>query len=161
MGLPAARQGSRPLIEINVETHEVANQVLPLEGYDAYGTDPWLLAATRRAGVEWVDAAARGLGVYVGSPEAHHHATLANRYTPELKTHDRTGFRIDAVEYHPSYHVLMGRAFGAGLHSLAWKREAGGFAARAVLFYLWNQLEQGSACPVTMTFASVPMLGRR
>ena len=142
-----------------METHEVANQVLPLEGYDAYGADPWLLAATRRAGVEWVDAAARGLGVYVGSPEAHHHATLANRYTPELKTHDRTGFRIDAVEYHPSYHVLMGRAFGAGLHSLAWKREAGGFAARAVLFYLWNQLEQGSACPVTMTFASVAMLG--
>src|SRR5262249_8820871 len=23
--------------------------------------------------------------------------------------------------------------------------------------YLWNQLEQGTACPVTMTFASIPM----
>ena len=138
-----------------LETHEVANQVPPLEGYDAYGADPWLRAAVRRAGVEWVDAAARNLGAYVGSPEAQHHATLANRYTPELRTHDRNGARLDAVEYHPSYHVLMNRALGAGVHSLAWKREAGGFAARAALFYLWNQLEHGTACPVTMTFASI------
>ncbi|HET9472079.1 MAG TPA: acyl-CoA dehydrogenase family protein, partial [Usitatibacter sp.] len=28
---------------------------------------------------------------------------------------------------------------------------------RAVLFYLWNGLEQGTACPVTMTFASIPI----
>ena len=65
----------------------------------------------------------------MGSPEAQHHAVLANLYTPELKTHDGTGHRIDAVEFHPSYHVLMGRAFGAGLHSLAWKRDSGGFVA--------------------------------
>ena len=51
----------------------------------------------------------------------------------------------------------MGRAIGAGVHSLAWNRPAGGFAQRAVLFYLWNQLEQGTACPVTMTFASIPI----
>jgi putative acyl-CoA dehydrogenase len=140
------------------ETHEALNQSPPLEGYDAYGADPWLRAAVRRAGVEWIDSAARNLGAYVGSPEGQHHATLANRYTPELHTHDRSGARIDTVEYHPSYHVLMARALNAGLHSLAWKREAGGFAARAALFYLWNQLEQGISCPVTMTFASVAVL---
>src|SRR6185436_21156576 len=82
-------------------------------------------------------------------------AMLANRYTPELQTHDRTGERLDRVEYHPSYHVLMARGIGAGVHSLAWKRDAGGFAGRAALFYLWNQLEQGTACPMTMTFASI------
>jgi putative acyl-CoA dehydrogenase len=101
---------------------------------------------------------ARALGAYVGSAEAHHHATLANRYTPELRTHDRTGERIDQVDYHPSYHVLMNRAFGAGVHSLAWKRQPGGFSARAALVYLWSQLEQGTACPVTMTFASIAVL---
>src|SRR5213592_892741 len=126
-----------------LETHEVRNQGPALEGYDAYGADPWLRAAVRRAGVEWIDAAAHSLGAYVGSAEAQHHAMLANRYTPELHTHDRTGMRIDRVEYHPSYHVLMNRALRAGLHSLAWKRESGGFAGRAALFYLWNQLEQG------------------
>ena len=140
------------------QTHEVRNQSPPLEGYDAYGADPWLRAAVRRAGVEWIDSAAHSLGAYVGSPEAQHHAMLANQYTPELHTHDRTGMRVDRVDYHPSYHVLMARAFGAGLHSLAWKRDNGGFSGRAALFYLWNQLEQGTSCPVTMTFASVPML---
>ncbi|HUP96572.1 MAG TPA: acyl-CoA dehydrogenase family protein [Usitatibacter sp.] len=141
-----------------LETHEVVNQSPALEGYDAYGADPWLKAAVKRAGVDWIEGAASNLGAYVGSPEAQHHATLANRYTPELRTHDRTGARVDAVEYHPSYHVLMNRAMGAGVHSLAWKRESGGFTARAALFYLWNQLEQGTACPVTMTFAAIAVL---
>jgi alkylation response protein AidB-like acyl-CoA dehydrogenase len=86
------------------------------------------------------------------------HAELANRYSPVLRTHDRFGHRVDEVEYHPSYHALMARAIGAGVHSIAWKRKTGGFSAHAVLFYLWNQLEQGSACPVTMTFASIPVL---
>jgi putative acyl-CoA dehydrogenase len=141
-----------------METPQVPNQVPALEGYDAYGADPWLRAAVRRAGVEWIEPNAHALGHYVGSPEAHHHATLANRFTPELHTHDRVGERIDLVEFHPSYHVLMNRAFGAGLHSLAWKAGASGFSARAALFYLWNQLEQGTSCPVTMTFASVAVL---
>ena len=140
---------------VRLETHEVANQSPPLEGYDAYDADPWLRAAVARAQVSWVEGAAHSLGVYVGSGEAQHHAALANRFTPELRSHDRTGERLDAVEYHPSYHVLMNRAFGAGVHSAAWKRQPGGFSARAALFYLWNQLEQGTACPVTMTFASI------
>jgi putative acyl-CoA dehydrogenase len=137
------------------ETHEVENQVPPLEGYDAYGGDPWLKAAVARAKVPWIETPAHAMGMYVGSPEAQHHAMLANRYTPELHTHDATGHRVDRVEYHPSYHVLMNRAFNAGLHSMAWKCQPGGFSARATLFYLWNQLEQGTACPVTMTFASI------
>jgi putative acyl-CoA dehydrogenase len=141
-----------------IETHEVANQVPPLEGFDAYGADPWLLAAVSRANAGWVTEAAHALGAYVGSPEARHHAMLANRYTPELHTHDATGHRVDRVDYHPSYHVLMNRAFGAGVHSLGWKGGAGAFSARAALFYLWNQLEQGTACPVTMTFASIAVL---
>jgi putative acyl-CoA dehydrogenase len=135
----------------------VSNQVPALENYDAYDADPWLRATVRRAGVEWIDGAAHDMGSWVGSHDAQEHAALANRFTPELKTHDRTGERIDRVEFHPSYHVLMGRAFGAGLHSLAWKRDSG-FTARATLCYLWNQLEQGISCPVTMTFASVAML---
>jgi putative acyl-CoA dehydrogenase len=139
-------------------THEVANQVPPFEGYDAYGADPWLRAAVARARVPWVETAAHALGMYVGSPEAKHHAMLANRYTPDLHTHDAAGHRVDRVEYHPSYHLLMNRAFNAGLHSMAWKCQPGGFSARAALFYLWNQLEQGTACPVTMTFASIAVL---
>jgi putative acyl-CoA dehydrogenase len=140
-----------------VETSEAANQSPPLDGYDAYSCDPWLRAALARGGAGDMAGTASELGRFVASPEAQHHATLANRYTPELKTHDRAGNRIDVVEYHPSYHVLMRRAYGVGLHSLAWTRRERGFSSRAALFYLWNQLEQGTACPVTMTFASIPV----
>ena len=136
---------------------DALNQPPPLEGYDAYAGDAALAEAVRRAGASWIDAAASGLGRYVGSAEAQSHAALANRHAPELRTHDRYGHRIDAVEYHPSYHALMHRAISSGVHSAAWKREGGGFTGRAALFYLWNQLEQGTACPVTMTFASIPM----
>jgi putative acyl-CoA dehydrogenase len=137
---------------------DVLNQPPPLEGYDAYGGDAALKAAVRRAGVTSIDGAASDLGRFVGSADAQSHAALANRHVPELRTHDRYGHRIDWVEYHPSYHMLMQRAIGGGVHSTAWKRERGGFSARAALFYLWNQLEQGTACPVTMTFASIPVL---
>jgi len=83
----------------------------------------------------------------------------ANRFAPELRTHDRFGNRIDLVEYHPAYHELMALAFGAGLHSLTWtEQRLGAWIARAALNYLWNQGENGVACPVTMTFASVRVL---
>jgi putative acyl-CoA dehydrogenase len=138
-------------------THEVANQPPPLADYDAWSRDAWLRAAVKRAGVADLDWRAGELGRFTGSAEAREHARLANRDPPVLRTHDRYGHRVDEVEYHPSYHALMARAISAGVHSLAWKREAGGFTARAALFYLWNQLEQGTACPVTMTFASIPV----
>jgi putative acyl-CoA dehydrogenase len=143
---------------VKTESDQVTNQPPPLEDYDAYTADPWLPGIAKRAGIEWLMDEAGELGRFVGSAEAQEHAALANKHPPELRTHDRFGHRIDAVEFHPSYHVLMGRAFGGGLHSLAWKRERGGFAERAVLFYLWNQLENGTSCPTTMTFASIPVL---
>ncbi len=137
---------------------DVLNQPPPFEGFDAYRGDAGLRAAVRRAGASWIERAAGDLGRFVGSAEARHHAALANRNLPELHTHDRFGHRIDAVEYHPSYHTLMQHAIGSGVHSAAWRRESEGFSGRAALFYLWNQLEQGTACPVTMTFASIPVL---
>ena len=138
-------------------THVVANQPPPLEGYDAFASDPWLARAVERAGVAWIAKAASELGRFVGSAEAQALGADANRNAPVLRSHDRYGHRIDAVEYHPSYHALMARAMGAGVHSTAWTAAKGGFSARAALFYLWNQLEQGTACPLTMTFASIPV----
>jgi putative acyl-CoA dehydrogenase len=139
-------------------THEVTNQVPPVPDHDAFAADPWLAAAVDRAAVGDIATQASALGRFVGSAEGVAHAEAANRNPPELRTHDRFGNRIDTVDHHPSYHALMSRALGAGIHSIAWKQAAGGFSKHAVLFYLWNQLEQGPACPVTMTFASLPVL---
>jgi putative acyl-CoA dehydrogenase len=140
-------------------THEVTNQPPPLAGYNAWTGDRVLGAAARRAQAGWIESEASAMGALVGSERMQLLADQANRYGPVLKTHDRFGNRVDAVDFHPAYHELMGLAFGAGLHSLAWTaKKDGAFAARAALNYLWNQGEQGISCPVTMTFAGVQVL---
>ncbi len=140
-------------------THEVTNQVPALAGHNPWTGDRILRAAVSREGAAWVGERAQALGAQIGSETFQLYAHQANRYVPELRTHDRFGHRVDSVDYHPAYHSLMQAAFGAGLHSLAWTaKSAGGFVARAALNYLWNQNEQGTSCPVTMTFAAVHVL---
>jgi putative acyl-CoA dehydrogenase len=136
-----------------------SNQAPLLAGYNAWGQDPILRAAVEREGGGWIGERAHALGEAVGGERMQWLAEQANRHVPQLHTHDRYGERIDAVEYHPAYHELMTLAFGAGLHSVAWKaRRDGAFVARAALNYLWNQAENGTACPVTMTFAAVQVM---
>src|SRR5689334_7581082 len=99
------------------------------------------------------------MGELDGSEQLQTLATQANRNAPELRTRGRFGNRMDVVEYHPAYHELMRLAFGAGLHSLAWtEKRPGAWVGRAALNYLWNQGENGIACPVTMSFAAVRVL---
>ncbi len=140
-------------------THEVTNQPPPFAGFDPWSGDPLLRATVVLEGGGWIDARAGALALAVGSESPQSLATQANRCVPELRTHDRFGRRIDVVEFHPAYHALMTTAFGAGLHSLAWTANRdGAFVARAALNYLWNQLEHGVSCPVTMSFAAAHML---
>jgi len=137
-----------------------ANQPPPLAGYDAWSQDRILVDTVEREGGAWIAGRAAELGALVGSEHFQLLAQQANRHVPELKTHDRFGNRIDAVEYHPAYHELMALAFGAGLHSLAWtEKQPGAWVARAALNYLWNEGENGVACPVTMSFAAANILG--
>jgi putative acyl-CoA dehydrogenase len=136
-----------------------ANQPPPLADYDAWSQDRILVDAVKREGGAWIEAEASKMGTLVGSERMQALARDANRHEPELRTHDRYGERVDAVEYHPAYHELMALAFGAGLHSLAWtSQRTGAWVARAALYYLWNQGENGVACPVTMSFAAARML---
>jgi putative acyl-CoA dehydrogenase len=135
------------------------NQPPLLVGYNAWSGDRTLQQAVGRGEGGWIAPRAHDMGALVGSERIQTLAAQANRHVPELRTHDRFGNRIDAVEYHPAYHELMALAFGAGLHSLAWtESRPGAWVARAALNYLWNQGENGVACPVTMTFASVKVL---
>ncbi len=136
-------------------THAVENQAPAFAGHDAFSTDRWLAGSLDAATLARIADRAVALGQFVGSEAAQQLAADANRHAPVLRTHDRYGHRIDHVDYHPAYHALMSRALESGVHSLAWKAPVSGFTSRAVLFYLWNQLEAGTACPVTMTFASL------
>jgi putative acyl-CoA dehydrogenase len=138
---------------------QASNQPPVLAGYNAWQQDPILRAAVEREGADWIAERAHKLGGLVGSERVQLLADQANRHVPQLRTHDRFGERIDAVDYHPAYHELMALAFGAGLHSLAWKaRRDGAVVARAALNYLWNQAENGTSCPVSMTFAAVQVM---
>ena len=157
--MSAQLQGEGSAFAAADATHAVTNQPPPLSGYNAYTQDRILVAAATRAHAGWIEREATALGELVGSERMRILADQANRYGPVLKTHDRFGHRIDAVDFHPAYHELMSLAFGAGLHSLAWTAgREGAFAARATLNYLWNQGEQGTSCPVTMTFAGVQVV---
>ena len=87
------------------------------------------------------------------------HARLANVHTPELRTFDPYGHRIDEVEFHPSYHALMGAATGAGLHGTPWAGEgAHPHVLRAASFMLFTELEPSILCPISMTYAVTPAL---
>ena len=85
----------------------------------------------------------------------------ANRFEPELQTHDASGNRIDEVRFHPAYHSLMALSMKYGLHSLPWEGKEGAYVARAALFSLMAQVEAGHGCPISMTTSVVPTLRRQ
>lgn len=139
-------------------THQVENQPPALTGYNAFSADTVFATAVRASPGAWVTERAAELGALVGDAVWQLHAHDANRFTPELVTHNRFGHRVDRVDFHPAYHALMAAGIERGVHALAWSAEReGAFSARAALFFLWNQLEQGTACPMTMTFAARQM----
>ncbi len=140
-------------------THEVLNQPPPLEGWNPFEQDPVLVDAVARHGIEWARGRCRDFGALVGSAEVLRWAADANRFVPELRTHDRFGRRVDEVEFHPAWHHLMSLSFGWGLHSLGWEEgPSGGNVARTVLFLLMAQVELGHGCPVSMAWSVIPTI---
>ncbi len=141
-------------------THEVFNQPAPLEdhGYDVAAEDA-LLDGTRREGAEWAIDELHELGRLAGTARARSWGEQANTNAPALRTHDRYGHRVDEVDFHPSWHVLMDTAVSYGLHAAPWVDERpGAHVARAAKFYTWSQVEAGHGCPISMTYAAVPAL---
>jgi putative acyl-CoA dehydrogenase len=143
-------------------THEVTNQPPPLCGYDVAAHDTALLEGLRREGAGWDEDGLRALGTLAGSEEAIAWGFEANRFEPELRTFDRYGNRIDEVSFHPAWHRLLEVAVGHGLHGAPWREpRAGAHVARAARFAVWSQVESGHGCPISMTYAAVPVLRRR
>ncbi|MEU0245367.1 acyl-CoA dehydrogenase family protein [Streptomyces sp. NPDC006235] len=141
-------------------THSVNNQVPPLVGYDVFSADRALTAAVERhldPGVrDEVLGELSALGRTSGSAQVQEWGAQANENPPRLRTHDRYGHRIDEVEFHPSWHRLLGKGVSAGL-TAAWDRPAG-HLRRAAAFLVWTQVEAGNSCPLSMTHAAVPAL---
>lgn len=140
------------------ETHEVSNQVPPLDGANLYRLDLPLQEWVRRYRGGWAESRLDVYGALAGGPLMAA-GFLANENRPVFKSHDRYGHRIDLVEFHPAYHELMSTAIAHGIPALPWiDPQPGAQVARAGLMYLHNQADAGSSCPLTMTYASVPAL---
>ncbi|NNG25836.1 isovaleryl-CoA dehydrogenase [Telluria aromaticivorans] len=143
------------------DTHEVLNQAAPFADVNLFRCDPALGEALEREGAGWAREQLDALGATLGRADVLDLARLANASGPRLVSHDRSGRRIDEIEFHPSWHTLMALLIGAGAHSAPWQDpRPGAQVARAAQYLLFGQVENGAQCPVTMTFASVPALRR-
>jgi putative acyl-CoA dehydrogenase len=141
------------------DTHEVFNQPAPFAGVNLFSCDAALREALVREGSAAASPQLAELGARLGSAEAFELARLANRHGPVLVNFDRAGQRIDEVEFHPAWHALMTQLIAAGMHAAPWQAPGpGAQVARAAAYLLFGQVENGSQCPVTMTYASVPAL---
>ncbi|MEO6588261.1 MAG: acyl-CoA dehydrogenase family protein [Pyrinomonadaceae bacterium] len=135
------------------------NQPPILENYNLFASDEALKNAVESNGGAWNSERAYTFGEILGKSETLELGNLANRNAPVLKTFDRFGNRLDVVEFHPSYHELLRISLENETHSLAWTSEKSGkYVARSVLAFLKQQVDEGTSCPVTMTFAVVPSL---
>ena len=141
-------------------THNVFNQPQALRDYNLFTGNQGLRSALAFNAPSMQTDALAALGNAWGSTPMQGHARLANTHIPQLQSHDGVGRRVDEVEFHPSYHVLMGAAVAAGLHGAPWSEPPGACAhlERAAGFMLFTELEPSTLCPISMSYAATPAL---
>ena len=149
---------NRTLTNDRFSTHDVVNQPPPLVPYDPFATDMPLQQVLAREGGGWAMPQVAAYGKLAGS-ELMELGFAANENKPVFKPFDRFGQRIDCIDFHPAYHRLMELGIAHGITGFAWRHcdTPGAQVARAALMYLHCQAEQGTCCPMTMTYASVPV----
>ncbi len=141
------------------DTHDVVNQASPFENINLFDCDTALREALLREGGAAAAEQLHALGAQLGRAEVLDLGRQANANGPQLHNFDRSGRRIDEVEFHPSWHALMTLMIGAGAHAAPWDSGLpGAQVARAAQYLLFGQVENGAQCPVTMTYAAVPAL---
>src|SRR5688572_23047870 len=146
-------------------THDVFNQPAPLENYNLFlgngALDAALAFNLPRERLEPARARLAALGAELGTRESFWKGAAANQHAPRLHTHDRRGRRRDEIEYHPAYHDLMALLMRHGLHTGAWADGTpGAHVERAAGYLLYAEVENGTQCPATMTYGSVPAIRR-
>jgi putative acyl-CoA dehydrogenase len=144
---------------MQLDTHQVFNQPPLLQDYNVYSSDLALREAVAREGGQWAEQQMADYGQLCGSARTIQLGFQANESPPRLRAFDPRGYRIDLIEYHPSYHELMDMAIRQGIHSLPWTDpRPGAHVVRAAYEYMQVQVEAGHGCPLTMTFAALPTL---
>jgi putative acyl-CoA dehydrogenase len=140
-------------------THQVTNQPTSFEDVNLFTSDTALREGVVAGGGDWARERLVAFGRLTGSAAFRELGRQANRYEPELRSHDRFGHRIDEVAYHPAWHEVMRQAMQHEVHNLPWRvPRDGAHVARSALHSMLSQVESGACCPLTMTFACRPAL---
>ncbi|HVN33713.1 MAG TPA: isovaleryl-CoA dehydrogenase [Casimicrobiaceae bacterium] len=144
-----------------LSTHEVSNQAPPLENLNLFDRNRPLMEAVAREGAADAIGWLAQRGAELGSPEMIALGAAANHNPPTPRLFDRSGRRCDEVEFHPAYHELMGYLKRHGASAGPWAHPApGAHVKRAALFAMYAEIEDGTLCPTTMTYAVVPSIVR-
>jgi len=142
-------------------THEVFNQAPALVDYNLFARNPALQEAVSREGAGWAHDWLMQRGAELGSQEMLEWASQANQSPPTLRLFDNGGHRRDEVEFHPAYHRLMAYLKRHGASAGPWADPlAGAHVKRAAFYMLYGEIEAGTLCPTTMTYAVVPAISR-
>jgi putative acyl-CoA dehydrogenase len=146
-------------------TAAVFNQTPTLSDYNLYTSDTALQEAVQREGGAAANPDLAAAGRVLGSAALFEHGRLANRNPPFLQSFNARGERIDSIEFHPSWHVLMQGIVARGYHSNPWVRDRGSAApgahvARAAGYLMQAQVESGTLCPTTMTYGAIAAMRR-
>jgi putative acyl-CoA dehydrogenase len=149
-------------IEQGNPAREVLNQPPALEGRNLFTENVPLVESVRREGADWAEERLIALGAESGDAAARELGRIANQNPPVLHTHDRYGHRIDEIEFHPAWHELLALSVRHGTHSLPWREPGpGAHVTRAAMMLCGSGLESGHGCPISMTYAAVPVLRRQ
>lgn len=140
-----------------VDPFAVTNQAPPRGALPLWDDDPLL-----RSLVPTDHPAPRHLAEQLGrSDTVTDGQRLATGSGPALERFDTGGRRIDTIIYPEAYHRLMTLGLEAGYAALPWtEARPGSHAAHAAMVYLTSQIEPGTCCPMTMTYAALPVLRR-
>jgi len=135
------------------------NQPSAYEDVDLYADDLALQEGVAREGAAAFAPRIAAWGATLGQRAVLQLADACNRNPPQWQPLDARGERVDEVAFHPAWHSLMALAAAAGEHCAPWTDPApGAQVARGALYLLHGQVENGTQCPLTMTYASVPVL---
>ncbi|WP_071674886.1 acyl-CoA dehydrogenase family protein [Nioella nitratireducens] len=136
----------------HLPTHEVTNQPPLRAARNLWAEDPVL--QTHAMGADAGALAAHG--ALLGTAEVAAAAHEAEHVGPDLWLFDRGGRRLDEVWFPSGYHQMMQVGLGAGYAAGPWT--GGSHVTHAAMVYLHSQIEPGTCCPMTMTYAGVPAL---
>ncbi len=147
-------------IQTSSETHKVFNQATPFQNVNIFEKDIPLKESLSLSSSDSAYLMLKEYGRTMAQEEWIFKGYQANKYPPLFHTHNRFGERVDEIEFHPSYHDLMELAIRNKIHAYPWihQDEKNAHQIRMALSYMHNQIEAGTSCPLSMTFACAPVI---